>query len=134
LPLTHNQHDQHHQHHQHHQHCPHQLQAVSIPEAAFVLPEGDIMVLIVGIAGAAALAVLLYNHLREQQPELATLSTRRAQQLAAVVLVLSKAVDGVIDALTLGLRPAVSSSNSSSWRSQRLVDVDWDDQEDDDAR
>jgi len=64
------------------------------------------MVLIIGIAGAAALAVLLYNHLREQQPELATLSTRRAQQLAAVVLVLSKAVDGVIDALALGLRPA----------------------------
>ena len=93
------------------------------------------MVLIVGIAGAAALAVLLYNHLREQQPELATLSTRRAQQLAAVVLVLSKAVDGVIDALTLGLRPAVPSS--TSWRGQRLVDVDWDDQndqDDDDAR
>jgi len=64
------------------------------------------MVLIIGIAGAAALAVLLYNHLREQQPELATLSTRRAQQLAAVVLVLSKAVDGVIDALALGLRPS----------------------------
>jgi len=97
------------------------------------MPEGDIMVLIVGIAGAAALAVLLYNHLREQQPELATLSTRRAQQLAAVVLVLSKAVDGVIDALTLGLRPAVAPS-TTSWRGQRLVDVDWDDQDDDDAR
>jgi len=88
------------------------------------------MVLIIGIAGAAALAVLLYNHLREQQPELATLSTRRAQQLAAVVLVLSKAVEGVIDALALGLRPAVSSS--TSWRGQRLVDVDWDDQNDQD--
>ena len=90
------------------------------------------MVLIIGIAGAAALAVLLYNHLREQQPELATLSSRRAQQLAAVVLVLSKAVEGVIDALTLGLRPAVPSS--TSWRGQRLVDVDWNDQDDDDAR
>ena len=63
------------------------------------------------------------------------MSTRRAQQLAAVVLVLSKAVDGVIDALTLGLRPAVpSSSSTTSWRGQRLVDVDWDDQDDDDAR
>ncbi len=90
------------------------------------------MVLIIGIAGAAALAVLLYNHLREQQPELATLSTRRAQQLAAVVLVLSKAVEGVIDALALGLRPAVPSSSSTSWRGQRLVDVDWDDQNDQD--
>jgi len=88
------------------------------------------MVLIIGIAGAAALAVLLYNHLREQQPELATLSTRRAQQLAAVVLVLSKAVEGVIDALALGLRPAASAS--TSWQGRRLVDVDWDDQEEDD--
>jgi hypothetical protein len=49
-----------------------------------------------------------------------------AQQLAAVVLVLSKAVEGIIDALALGLRPAVSTSSSSSWRGQRLVDVDWD--------
>jgi len=97
------------------------------------MPKEKIMVLIIGIAGAAALAVLLYNHLREQQPELATLSTRRAQQLAAVVLVLSKAVEGVIDALALGRRPAVASS-STSWRGQRLVDVDWDDQDDDDAR
>ena len=40
----------------------------------------------------------------------------------------------VIDALTLGLRPAASSSSSTSWRGQRLVDVDWDDQNDDDAR
>jgi hypothetical protein len=48
------------------------------------------------------------------------------------VLVLSKAVDGVIDALALGLRPAVPSSSSTSWRSQRLVDVDWDDQNDQD--
>ncbi len=98
---------------------------------------GDVLVLIIGIAGAAALAVLLYSHLREQQPELATLSTRRPQQLAAVVLVLSKAVEGVINALTLGLRPAVPSSSSTSRRGQRLVDVYWDDhndQDDDDAR
>lgn len=60
------------------------------------------MLLIIGMAGAAALAVVLYNHLREEQPELATQSTRKAQQLAAVVLVLSKAVEGVIDALALG--------------------------------
>jgi len=91
-------------------------------------------VLIIGIAGAAAQAVLLYSHLREQQPELATLSTRRPQQLAAVVLVLSKAVEGVINALILALRPAVPSSSSTSWRGQRLIDLDWDDQDDEDAR
>jgi len=98
---------------------------------------GDILVLIIGIARAAALAVLLHNHQREQQPELATLSTRRAQQPAAVVLVLSTAVEGVINALTLGLRPAIPSSASTSSRGQRLVDIDWDDhneQDDDDAR
>jgi len=105
-----------------------------MPEGDIMVPKEKIMVLIIGIAGAAALAVLLYNHLREQQPELVTLSTRRAQQLAAVVLVLSKAVEGVIDALALGLRPAVPSSSGTSWRGQRLVDVDWDDQDDDDAR
>ncbi len=94
------------------------------------------MLLIIGMAGAAALAVVLYNHLRQEQPELATQSTRKAQQLAAVVLVLSKAVEGVIDALALGLRPAAGASSSgsttegSSWRPQRLVETSWEEYDD----
>ncbi len=92
------------------------------------------MVLIVGIAGAAALAVLLYNHLREQQPELATLSTRRAQQLAAVVLVLSKAVAGSSTPSPWAYDRQSPRPAAPRGRGQRLVDVDWDDQDDDDAR
>lgn len=63
------------------------------------------MYLIVGIAAAAAASVLLYNHYKEARPDLATLSTRRAQQLAAVVLVFSRAVEGVIEALSYSVRP-----------------------------
>ena len=63
------------------------------------------MLIIIGIAGAAALAVIAYNIYKDTRPDLVTLSTRRAQQLAAVVLVFSRAVEGVIEALTYGLRP-----------------------------
>ena len=63
------------------------------------------MLIIIGIAGAAALAVTAYNIFKDTRPDLVTLSTRRAQQLAAVVLVFSRAVEGVIEALTYGLRP-----------------------------
>ena len=63
------------------------------------------MLIIIGIAGAAALSVIAYNIYKDTRPDLVTLSTRRAQQLAAVVLVFSRAVEGVIEALTYGLRP-----------------------------
>lgn len=78
------------------------------------------MLLIIGIAAAAAASVLIYNAYRDSHPDMASNSTRRAQQLAAVVLVLSRAVEGVIEALTLGLRPepALGSSRTrgiDSW-------------------
>lgn len=63
------------------------------------------MLLIVGIATAAAAAVLIYNAYKDSRPDLETSSARRARQLAAVVLVMSRAVEGVVEALTLGLRP-----------------------------
>ena len=85
------------------------------------------MYLIVGIAAAAAASVLLYNHYKEARPDLATLSTRRAQQLAAVVLVFSRAVEGVIEALSYGPRPdPVMASGRSS---RPLIDA-WNDEED----
>ncbi len=63
------------------------------------------MYLIIGIAAAAAASVLLFNHYKEARPDLATLSTRRAQQLAAVVLVFSRTVEGVIEAWSYGPDP-----------------------------
>ena len=85
------------------------------------------MYLIVGIAAAAAASVLLYNHYKEARPDLATLSTRRAQQLAAVVLVFSRAVEGVIEALSYGVRPEPVMASSRS--SRPLIDA-WNDEED----
>ena len=67
------------------------------------------MLIIIGIAGAAALAVIVYNPYKDTRPDLVTLSTRRAQQLAAVVLVFSRAVEGVIEALSYAMRPEPAS-------------------------
>lgn len=83
------------------------------------------MLLIVGIAAAAAASVLIYNAYRDSRPDLASTSTRKAQQLAAVVLVLSRAVEGVIEALTLGLRPEPALTGP---RGRRLVDA-WDEED-----
>ena len=51
------------------------------------------------IAGAAALAVVAYAQLRSRSPESATEGLRVVRELAAVVLVLSKAVESVVDVL-----------------------------------
>ncbi len=57
------------------------------------------MLLIVFVAGAAALLVLVHARLRQTWPDVATLASRRVQRLAAVVLVLAKAADGLVEAL-----------------------------------
>lgn len=95
------------------------------------------MMLIFGIAGAAAVSVVLYNRWAQASPELASLASRRVQQLASVVLVLAKAVEAVVEALQGATRPQVassapsSSSASPSWRPQPLVDS-WRDFDDED--
>lgn len=62
------------------------------------------MLIIIGIAGAAALSVIAYNIYKNSRPDLVSLSTSRAQQLAAVVLVFSRAVEDVVEARNYGLR------------------------------
>jgi hypothetical protein len=63
------------------------------------------MYLVLGIAAASAAAVLFYNHYRDLRPEMADSSITRAGQLAAVVLVMARAVEGVLDALNAGVTP-----------------------------
>ena len=58
------------------------------------------MLLLLSIAGAAALAVIAYTQLRARSPEAASTATRAVRELAAVVLILTKAVEGVVDTLT----------------------------------
>ncbi len=84
------------------------------------------MLVIIGIAAAAAASVLLYNHY-QSRPDLGTGSTRRAQQLAAVVLVFAKAVEGIVEALSYGMRAEPAMAGRP--RQGRLVDMDWEDYE-----
>ena len=58
------------------------------------------MLLLFSIAGAAALAVVAYNRLRSRSPEAASAATRAVRELAAVVLICTKAVESVADTLT----------------------------------
>lgn len=57
------------------------------------------MLLIFGVAAAAALAVAAYTRLAERDPAGAARTARAVRQLVAVVAVLARAVDGVLDAL-----------------------------------
>ncbi len=63
--------------------------------------------------------MILYNKLRSENPDAAALTSRRVQQLAAVVLVLSKAVEGVVEALQVGVRPQMATSSWSPQTSRR---------------
>ena len=85
------------------------------------------MLLVLFMAGGAAAAVIVWNIYKDTRPELATQAARKTQQLAAVTLCLARAVEGVVEALALGLRPAVSAE--PSYRGARLIEQDWEDGE-----
>ena len=66
------------------------------------------------ITGAAALAVVAYQQLKSRSPEAATAGLRAVRELAAVVLILVKAVEGVVDVLA-GRQRLQAASAGSSW-------------------
>jgi len=72
------------------------------------------MLLIFSIAGAAALAVVAYSRLRARSPEAANAATRAVRELAAVVLICTRAVEGVVDALAPRQRP-LRAFGGSGW-------------------
>lgn len=57
------------------------------------------MLIVVTIAAAASLAVVAYTKLREHSPEAGNAGLRAVRELAAIVLVCSKAIEGVVDVL-----------------------------------
>ena len=57
------------------------------------------MLIVLTIAAAASLAVIAYTKLREHSPEAGTAGLRAVRELAAIVLVCSKAIEGVVDVL-----------------------------------
>ncbi len=85
------------------------------------------MLLLFSIAGAAALVVVAYNHLRARSPEAATAATRAVQELASVVLILTKAVEAVVDTVAPGPRPRLAGGDVYGGYRRPLVDT-WDDE------
>ncbi len=90
------------------------------------------MILIVSIAGAAALIVIGYQRLRTHSPETASAVLRAVRELAAIVLVCAKAVEGVIDALQPTTHPQTATP-VGTWRpAGRPLVESWEDFDDDD--
>ena len=83
------------------------------------------MLLLFSIAGAAALAVIAYTRLRHRSPEAASAATRAVRELAAVVLICTKAVEGVVDTLTPTTRPRMAGDGLYGGYARPLVDA-WD--------
>ena len=69
------------------------------------------MLIVLSVAAAAALVVVAYAKLRQHSPETGTAGLRAVRDLADVVLVCVKAVEGVVDVLA---RPSRLSSSTSS--------------------
>jgi hypothetical protein len=70
------------------------------------------MLIVICVAAAAALAVVAYGHLKSRSTEADSVGLRAVRELAAVVLVLVKALEGVVDVLThqrVQAAPATSS-------------------------
>ncbi len=90
------------------------------------------MILIVSIAGAAALIVVGYQRLRTRSPETASALLRAVHELAAIVLVCAKAVEGVIDALQHTAHPSMAAPVGPWQPAGRPLVESWEDFDDDD--
>lgn len=85
------------------------------------------MLLLLSVAGAAAFAVFAYIQLRARSPEAASTATRAVRELAAVVLILAKAVEGVVDTLT-PTQPRTASVGPYRSYARPFVDA-WDEEQ-----
>ena len=85
------------------------------------------MLLLFSIAGAAALVVVAYTRMRARSPEAASAATRAVRELAAVVLICTKAVESVVDTLAPATRPRMAGEDLYGEYRRPLVDT-WDDE------
>lgn len=86
------------------------------------------MLIVISIAAAAALAVVAYTHLRKHSPEAGTAGLRAVRELAAIVVVCTKAVEGVVDVLAGSQR--IQAAPSAAWGYRSPYDRGYDYQED----
>ena len=82
------------------------------------------MLIVLCIAGAAALAVVAYGQLQRKSPEAGTAGLRMVHELAAVVLVLVKAVEGVANVLGHQRLQAAPASPGWGYRGSYEFDED----------
>lgn len=75
------------------------------------------MLIVISIAAAAALAVVAYTHLRKYSPDAGTAGLKAVRELAAIVVVCTKAVEGVVDVLAGSQRIQTAPSTGWSYRS-----------------
>jgi hypothetical protein len=85
------------------------------------------MLLLFSIAGAATLVVVAYTRLRARSPEAAAAATRAVRELAAVVLICTKAVESVVDTLAPAPRARTVGEDPFRGYSRPLVDT-WDEE------
>ncbi|MDC5696455.1 hypothetical protein OO014_04235 [Intrasporangium calvum] len=71
------------------------------------------MLIVLSVAAAAALVVVAYSKLREHSPDAGTAGLRAVRDLADVVIVCVKAVEGVVDVLSRS--PQAPLNASTSW-------------------
>ncbi|MGO4599471.1 hypothetical protein [Terrabacter sp. 2RAF25] len=72
------------------------------------------MLIVLSVAAAAALVVVAYAKLREHEPATATAGLRAVRDLADVVIVCVKAVEGVVDVLSRSNSPS-SGPSRGGW-------------------
>lgn len=75
------------------------------------------MLIVISIAAAAALAVVAYTRLRQHSPQAGTAGLRAVRELAAIVVVCTKAVEGVVDVLAGSQRVQTAPSTAWDYRS-----------------
>lgn len=82
------------------------------------------MLIVISIAAAAALAVVAYARLRRYSPDAGTAGLRAVRELAAIVVVCTKAVEGVVDVLAGTHR--IPAGHPTPWSYHAAYDPDYD--------
>ena len=92
--------------------------------------EEKTLLIVISIAAAAALTVVAYTRLRTHSPEAGTEGLRAVRELAAIVVVCTKAVEGVVDVLAGTQRIQTQAASSSAWSYRGPYDRGYDYEED----
>jgi hypothetical protein len=82
------------------------------------------MVIFACVGAAAALAVVAYQRLQDKSPESAAAGLRMVREFAAVVLVCTKAIEGIADVLAHQRIQAAPAASSLRYQNSYEYDED----------